>query len=67
MLHFFGILSPSFGKRTPSKDAPHKTDFFHIPRAEQDANYLTGHHPEPADEEPDAAPRLVRFHAPRRL
>lgn len=58
MVHFFGILSPGFGKRTAADEAPCKTDFFGgeakptglpepLSRAEQDACYLSGKLPEP--------------------
>jgi hypothetical protein len=56
MVHFFGILSPDFGKRTEAPDAPNKTEFFGglpdfsfgavpLSRAEQDACYLAGKGP----------------------
>lgn len=58
MVHFFGILSPDFGKRTAAPDAPNKAGFFGslpdfalgavpMSRAEQDACYLAGKAPEP--------------------
>lgn len=75
MVHFFGILSPDFGKRVAAADAPHKAGFFGgmpdsafgaIPmsRAEQDACFLSGRLPEPADEDRDPEPRFVRFSLP---
>lgn len=58
MVHFFGILSPDFGRRLPADEAPRKAGFFGAPadadgvetllsRAEQDAEYLSGKYPEP--------------------
>ena len=58
MVHFFGILSPAFGKRSTTDEAPHKTGFFgglpdvamgavQLSRAEQDACYLNGKSWEP--------------------
>ena len=75
MVHFFGILSPDFGKRTETVDAPHKAGFFGgtpefsfgaIPmsRAEQDACFLNERCPEPADDDRNPGPRFARFHLP---
>ena len=58
MVHFFGILTPGFGKRSAAAEAPHKTSFFGgtpdvafgavpLSRAEQDACYLQGKSWEP--------------------
>lgn len=66
MVHFFGILSPDFGKRTEAPDAPGKTEFFGgvpdfsfgavpLSRAEQDACYLAGKGPEPEEDRSPSA------------
>lgn len=57
MVHFFGILSPSLGRRMPANEAPHKASFFGpadpvlgtlpMSRSERDACYLAGKAPEP--------------------
>lgn len=58
MVHFFGILSPSFAKRGEADEAPNKTDFFGgvpdyafgavpVSRIEHGACYLDGKAPEP--------------------
>ena len=76
MVHFFGILNPGFGKRHASEEAPQKAGFFGgvpdsafgaIPmsRAEQDACFLSGQQPEPAEEDVrDSAPGFVHFRLP---
>ncbi|MGB3335961.1 MAG: hypothetical protein WBA73_02155 [Devosia sp.] len=72
MVHFFGILSPDFGKRTAAPDAPNKTGFFggvpdftpgSVPmsRAEQDACYLAGKAPEPHVDGDVSIARYGRF------
>lgn len=68
MVHFFGILSPGFGKRSEAPDAPNKAEFFGglpdfslgaVPLSrEQDACYLSGK--APAADEDDRA-LLARF------
>jgi len=75
MVHFFGILSPDFSKRTPTAEAPHKAGFFGgapdvafgavpMSRAEQDACFLQERAPEPAEDDRFPKPRFVRFHLP---
>lgn len=75
MVHFFGILSPAFGKRQATDDAPGKTGFFGaipdisfgavpLSRAEQDACYLQGKAPEPYDEPIRTGQRFARSSTP---
>ena len=64
MVHFFGILSPTFGERTAATEAPNKTEFFgglpsddpsavSLSRAEQEIFYLNGKawEPDPIEQE----------------
>ena len=75
MVHFFGILSPAFGKRHATDDAPGKAGFFGgvpdmslgavpLSRAEQDACYLAGKGPEPIDEPIRTGQRFARSSTP---
>jgi len=75
MVHFFGILSPEFGKRVETVDAPSKTEFFGgvpdfslgavpLSRAEQDACYLAGKGPEPIADDRAPVSRFARMFRP---
>ncbi len=75
MVHFFGILSPGFGKRSEAPDAPNKAEFFGglpdfsmgavpLSRAEQDACYLTGKAPEPDEDDRALLTRFARTARP---
>jgi hypothetical protein len=75
MVHFFGILSPGFGQRTAAPEAPGKVEFFcglpdfslgavPMSRAEQDACYLAGKAPEPAEDDSALISRFARMPRP---
>lgn len=77
MVHFFGILSPDFGKREASDEAPHKSGFFGglpdaaigavpLSRAEQDACYLNGKswEPDPIEEVASRPYLFIPRHTP---
>lgn len=63
MFTLFGILSPAKTRPTASVEAPFKRAFFGTPPdvatipAEEDALYLAGKQPEPAERRPDRSPR----------
>lgn len=64
MFTLFGILSPANTRSVASNEAPFKRAFFTpladaatIPRAEEDALYLAGKRPEPADRSPSRPAR----------
>ncbi|WP_240233013.1 hypothetical protein [Devosia lacusdianchii] len=73
MGHFFGVLTPNFGRRDAGDEAPGKADFFSFgrlddegaSRAEQDALFLTGKRFEPADRSDSELLRFVRLTLPR--
>jgi hypothetical protein len=75
MVHFFGILSPDFTKRTDAPEAPGKADFFGglpdfsfgavpMSRAEQDAYYLVGKGPEPVEDDRALVTRFASMPRP---
>lgn len=64
MFTLFGILSPAAGRPFASEEAPFKRAFFGsppdaavIPPAEEDALYLAGKQPEPAERRPGRSQR----------
>jgi hypothetical protein len=75
MVHFFGILGPGTSKRHVAPDAPQKAGFFGgvpdtsfgavpLSRAEQDACFLAGRQPEPAEDDGEPGQRFVQFRLP---
>lgn len=71
MVHFFGVLAPAFGARRAADEAPNKVDFFgqsqvvEAPsRAEQDALFLAGKRPEPAERSDTDLLRFVQSTLP---
>lgn len=64
MFPLFGILKPAASRPIPSKEAPFKRAFFGsppdaavVPPAEEDALYLAGKQPEPAERRPGRSQR----------
>jgi len=64
MFTLFGILRPATGRPAASQEAPFKRSFFGapvdpagVPPAEEDALYLAGKQPEPAERRPGRSQR----------